>query len=82
MAPQQSTFLDEQTVKLIWKGFGSYVAKQLRNGKGVIVPKFGHFTFSAPNVDLAVRYIWWLILIRAQQILVKETNSLEIQCLL
>jgi hypothetical protein len=46
--------MDEQTVNSIWKGFGSYIAKQLRNGKGVSVPKFGNFTFSATNVDLAV----------------------------
>jgi hypothetical protein len=46
--------MDEQTVNSIWKGFGSYIAKQLRNGKGVFVPRFGNFTFSAANVDLAV----------------------------
>ena len=81
-APQHTTFLDEQTVKIIWKGFGSYIAKQLRNGKGVIVPRFGHFTFSAPNVDLAVNHILGLILIRARQIQEKEINRLEIPCLL
>ena len=50
--------LDEHTVNSIWRAFGSYVAKQLRNGKGVCVPKFGNFTFSAPNVDLAVALIF------------------------
>lgn len=47
--------MDEMTVNSIWKGFGSYVAKQMRNGKGISVPKFGNFTFTACNVDLAVR---------------------------
>jgi nucleoid DNA-binding protein len=46
--------LDEKTVNHIWKGFGSYVAKQLRNGKGVGIPKFGNFSFTATDVDLAV----------------------------
>ena len=48
--------MDEKTVGIIWKGFGSYIAKQLRNGKGVSVPKFGNFTFSPTLVDLAVIY--------------------------
>lgn len=37
----------------IWKGFGSYIAKELRNGRGVAVPKFGNFTFTSAVVDLA-----------------------------
>ena len=37
----------------IWKGFGSYIAKELRNGRGIAVPKFGNFTFTSPIVDLA-----------------------------
>jgi len=45
--------LDEKTVTSIWNGFGQFVAKQLRNGKGVSIPKFGNFTFSAAQVDLA-----------------------------
>ena len=51
---QNQTTLDEKTVSAIWQGFGSYIAKQLRNGKGVSVPRFGNFTFSATLVDLAV----------------------------
>jgi len=39
---------------LIWRGFGSYIAKQMRNGKGISVPRLGNFTFSATLVDLAV----------------------------
>ena len=49
----QSSYLDETTVNSIWKAFGSYISRQLRNGKGVSVPKFGNFTFSATHVDLA-----------------------------
>jgi hypothetical protein len=49
--------IDEKTVGAIWRGFGSYLAKQLRNGKGVSVPKLGNFTFSAAHVDLAVIWI-------------------------
>lgn len=39
----------------IWSTFGAYVARQLRNGKGVGIPKFGNFTFTSTNVDLGVR---------------------------
>jgi len=31
---------------------GKYVANQIRRGRGVIVPKFGSFTFTAPNFSL------------------------------
>ena len=46
--------LDEQTLRSIWRGLGAYVAKQLTNGKGVIIPRFGNFTFSAAEVNLTV----------------------------
>jgi len=39
---------------MIWEAFGLYIAKQLRSGKGVWVPKFGQFSFTGMNVDLAV----------------------------
>jgi hypothetical protein len=42
--------------KTIWEAFGSYIAKTMRGGRGIWVPKFGIFTFSAMNVDLAVSY--------------------------
>jgi hypothetical protein len=70
----QNMALDEKTVNQIWKGFGSYIAKQLRNGKGVGVPKFGNFTFTATDVDLAV--IFYLTY-RAQQILKLVISSSE-----
>ena len=40
-------------MRTIWRAFGSYIAKQLNNGKGVVVPKFGNFTFTATEVSLA-----------------------------
>ena len=40
-------------MRTIWRAFGSYIAKQLINGKGVVVPKFGNFTFTATEVSLA-----------------------------
>ena len=46
---------EAQKTKLIWEAFGKYIAKQLNNGKGVWVPKFGQFSFTGVNVDLAVR---------------------------
>ena len=42
-----------QIGKLIWDAFGSFISKSLKNGKGVWIPKFGNFTFTAINVDLA-----------------------------
>ena len=36
---------------------GSYIAKQLRLGKSVIIPKFGIFSFSVPFVNLEVNKI-------------------------
>jgi hypothetical protein len=31
---------------------GSYISRQLRMGRTVIVPKFGRFTFTAPIINL------------------------------
>ena len=44
--------VEEQTVKTIWRALGSYIAKQLVNGKGVTIPRFGTFTFTAAEVNL------------------------------
>lgn len=71
--------MDEKTVNSIWKGFGSYIAKQLRNGKGISVPKFGNFTFTAPLVDLAVSPQLVFIFNRGQQTQEKEISKIEIQ---
>lgn len=48
---------DENVQRSIWEALGIYIAKQLKNGKGVWIPKLGHFTFTGLNVDLAVSYI-------------------------
>lgn len=69
--------MDEKTVNSIWKGFGSYVAKQLRNGKGISVPKFGNFTFTAPIVDLAVIYRFNSFIYRVLLTQTRETNRIE-----
>ena len=46
--------VDSETInKTIWEAFGIYISKQIRSGKGVGIPKLGHFTFTARNVDLA-----------------------------
>ena len=45
--------LDENKTKVIWDAFGAYISKNLAQGRGILVPKLGSFTFSAPNVDLA-----------------------------
>lgn len=49
---QGSSPLVSQENRSIWSAFGSYVAKELVNGRGVMVPKFGNFTFSAAELDL------------------------------
>ena len=50
----QTISLMQTKSKTIWEAFGSYIAKTMRGGRGIWVPKFGIFTFSAMNVDLAV----------------------------
>jgi hypothetical protein len=45
--------IDEIKQEAIWKAFGGLVAKELRLGRGVWIPKFGHFSFTATAVDLA-----------------------------
>ena len=49
------TTTDDQQMRSIWRALGSYVAKQLVNGKGVTIPRFGTFTFTAAEVNLTVR---------------------------
>ena len=46
----------ETKSKTVWDAFGQYIARSMKNGRGVAVPKFGIFTFSAMDVDLAVSY--------------------------
>ena len=35
-----------------WKAFGFYVRRQMGMGRGITIPHFGAFTFSAPDVTL------------------------------
>ena len=44
--------VEEQTLRTVWRAFGSYIAKQLVNGRGVVIPRFGNFTFTAAEVNL------------------------------
>ena len=46
---------EAQRTKTIWDAFGLYIAKQIKGGRGVWVPKFGQFSFTGMHVDLAVR---------------------------
>lgn len=40
-------------VAQIWTAFGKYIAKTIKSGKGVSIPKLGNFTFTPCLVDLA-----------------------------
>lgn len=55
----QTAEVTDGVVAQTWECFGRlrtdagrYLASQIRQGRGVIVPKFGSFTFSAPKVNL------------------------------
>ena len=41
--------IDEKLSVKIWDAFGQYVAKNMKLGKGINIPKFGNFTFTFPN---------------------------------
>ena len=41
--------IDEALSIQIWQVFGQYIAKTLKAGKAIAVPKFGIFTFTFPN---------------------------------
>lgn len=45
--------LDDDKTKKIWDAFGQIVARSLKQGKGLWIPKFGQFTFTSVTVDLA-----------------------------
>ena len=44
---------EQAGTEAIWDALGQYIARQLKQGKGVWVPKLGNFTFTGMNVDLA-----------------------------
>jgi hypothetical protein len=41
-------------MRVIWNALGLYISRNLRMGRGVNIPKFGIFTFTAPEVRLKV----------------------------
>ena len=45
---------------------GVYLSRQLRMGRGVTIPKFGIFTFSAPEIKLNVIYSLILFILFAK----------------
>ena len=49
---EELTFRDESKIQMIWDAFGKYVARNIKQGRGVAVPKFGQFTFTSVYVDL------------------------------
>ena len=48
----QNPDINEESINIVWDSLGKYLSKSLRNGRGVVVPKFGQFTFTAPMVTL------------------------------
>ena len=40
--------------EVIYLPIGAYLSRQLRMGRAVVIPQFGSFTFTAPQVRLAV----------------------------
>lgn len=50
---EKSSTGNMDNVAKIWTAFGRYVEKTLKSGKGVGIPKFGVFTFTPMQVDLA-----------------------------
>lgn len=48
----QNSDINETSLNIVWDSLGKYLSRNLRNGRGVIIPKFGTFTFTAPVVNL------------------------------
>ena len=48
----QTNEINDATINIVWDNLGKYISRSLRNGRGVVIPKFGTFTFSAPLVSL------------------------------
>lgn len=44
--------LYSQENREIWSALGAYICKEMLNGRGVVIPKLGHFTFTAAEIDL------------------------------
>ena len=48
----QRSDVNEEALNIVWDSLGKYLSRNMRNGRGVIIPKFGQFTFTAPIVTL------------------------------
>ena len=45
-------YIHNEKSDAVWDSFGQFVAKNMKLGKGVWIPKFGQFSFTAMTVDL------------------------------
>lgn len=75
----QNKEINDATFNQSWDSFGKFISSKLRQGRGVKVPGFGVFTFSAPFVRLNVtQNMIKIIFFRALQIQklgIKETEN-------
>ena len=44
----------EESFHRVWDSLGKHISTKMRQGRGVIVPGFGEFAFTAANVNLEV----------------------------
>ncbi|KNC46410.1 uncharacterized protein AMSG_02865 [Thecamonas trahens ATCC 50062] len=51
-SPYGLTGLSAEEMGAVWRGIGQFVAGGMAQGKGVVVPGLGQFTFSAASTDL------------------------------
>jgi hypothetical protein len=42
----------DDLVDKVWDTFSKYIAKNYQTGRGTVIPKFGTFTFTSPDVNL------------------------------
>ena len=49
--------MNDEEMRVIWNALGLYISRNLRMGRGVIVPRLGTFTFTPPEVRLKVVFI-------------------------
>ena len=47
--------LNAEILNTCWNAFGEYIARQLKQGRAVHIPKWGIFTFTPADVDLHVK---------------------------
>ena len=49
----QAPEITDALINIVWDSLGKYISRLLRQGRGVNIPRFGIFTFSAPVVRLS-----------------------------